>query len=60
MKTTLNEALELAKNGSWLEAFSVAQQDEGLAPEVTFFEWQEFAVKAMERRAEEARMWANK
>ena len=58
MKMTLNAALELAKNGSWLEAWSVAQQDEGLPPETTFFQWREFAVKALARRADEARMQA--
>jgi len=54
MKMTLNEALELAANGSWLEAFAVAQQDEGLPPETTFYEWREFAVRALARRAEGA------
>ena len=56
MKMTLNEALELAANGSWLEAWSVAQQDEGLPAETTFFRWREFAVKALARREEEARI----
>ena len=30
MKTTLNQALEILKNGNEQEAWEVAQQDEGL------------------------------
>ena len=56
MKMTLNTALQLAANGFWLEAFSVAQQDEGLPAETTFFQWQEFAVRALARREEEVRI----
>ena len=50
MTTTLNEALEMAKQGNWKEAFDIAQKDEGLKEGVTFDQWKEFATKAIARR----------
>lgn len=50
MKKTLNQALEIAKAGNWEKAWQVAQEDEGLLPEVTKSQWIEFAKKAIERR----------
>ena len=51
---TLNQALETAKNGNWNKAWEIAQQDEGLLPEVTKEQWIEFAKKAIDRRESEA------
>jgi hypothetical protein len=59
MKMTLNEAMELAAAGDWDGAWKVAQQDDGLLPEVTFAAWKEFAEQAIQRRADEARMQAS-
>ena len=56
MKMTLNEALELAATGDWDAAWEVARQDEGLPAETTFADWKEFALRALSRRAEEARI----
>jgi hypothetical protein len=49
MKTAM-AALEVAKNGEWREAWEIAQQDEGLAEGTQFEQWQEWAIKAIERR----------
>ncbi len=53
MKTTLNQALEILKNGNEQEAWEVAQQDEGLNEGVTKEQWLDFANKAIARREAE-------
>ena len=56
MTTTLNQALEILKNGNEQEAWVVAQQDAGLNKGVTKEQWLDFANKAIARReAEENR-----
>lgn len=51
MKTTLNEALKVAKTGDWSKAWEIARQDEGLDGSTTFAEWKPFAERAIARRA---------
>ena len=53
MKTTLNQALELAANGNWDKAWAIAQNDEGMIEGTTMTQWVEFAKTAINRRAEE-------
>jgi len=50
MKTTLNEALELVRQGRCEEAWEVAQQDEGMLDHVTFESWLPFAFECLKRR----------
>lgn len=50
MKTTLNEALNLLKAGDESGAWEIAQQDEGLLPEVTKDQWVAWATKVLEDR----------
>ena len=70
MKTTLNQALEIAQAGNWDKAWEVAQQDEGLSNDCTFEQWKVFAIKAIADRKEReelgvatakawAKAWAN-
>jgi len=49
MKTTLQKALALYRVGNVDEAWAVAQQDEGLLPEVTREQWVEWAQKIVDR-----------
>ena len=53
MKTTLNDALEIAQTGNWDKAWEVAKQDEGLSGDCTFEQWKAFAIKAIARRKDE-------
>ena len=53
MKTTLNQALELAASGSWDKAWGIAQNDEGIIEGTTMTQWVEFAKAAINRRAKE-------
>ena len=57
MKTTLNQALEILKNGNEQEAWEVAQQDEGLNEGVTKEQWLEFAYGVLARRASEPKSY---
>ena len=56
MKTTLNQALEIAETGNWDKAWKVAQEDEGLNPTTTKAQWIAFAKNAIARREAEARL----
>ena len=49
MKTTTQEALKEYKAGNVDKAWEIAQQDEGLLPEVTKTQWVEWAAKIAAR-----------
>lgn len=51
MKMTHNQAIELAKQNKWNEAWEVAQQDEGLLESVTFETWKPFAERCIKQEA---------
>jgi hypothetical protein len=55
MKMTLNAALKVADTGDWTRAWTIAQQDEGLLPGVTFNQWRVFAEQAITARKVEGR-----
>ncbi len=56
MKTTLNQALEMAAKGCWSAAYEIAMKDEGIDKETSFFAWKNFAEKAIARRNAKAQM----
>jgi hypothetical protein len=53
MNMTLNQALEVLKNGDENKAWEIAKLDEGLLPTVTKEAWIAFANKALARREAE-------
>jgi hypothetical protein len=50
MMKTATQALNTAIAGDWKRAWEIAQQDEGLAADATFAQWQAWAIKAIESR----------
>jgi len=48
---TLNRALAEARKGNWDKAWAIAQQDEGLLPDVTKVQWIEWAKTIVAKRA---------
>ncbi len=51
MRTTLNDALEMAKIGDWNRAWVIAQQDDGLLEGVTKERWIQWAKKILCERS---------